>query len=87
MKEFIHSFESNVPEQCKVTFVSSGSKGGDAGHGGFASIIFSENGSDINMQVELTFSNGEKKCLEDLKEIRLTVCAAAPGRSKLTVKK
>jgi len=74
MKEFECKFTPNMPEQCVVSFVSTGSKGGDAGHGGNASLVFSENGSDMNIQADLTFNNGDKKTFDDLANISLTVC-------------
>lgn len=74
MKCFEHKFTPSMPEQCAISLISTGSKGGDAGHGGNASLVFSENGSDLNIQVDLTFTNGEKQTFEDLKDISLTVC-------------
>lgn len=74
MKQFDYQFTPNMPEQCSVSFSSTGSKGGDSGHGGNAALIFSENGSNMNIQVDLTFTNGEKKTFEDLANISLTVC-------------
>jgi hypothetical protein len=74
MKEFEYRFTPNMPEQCSVSFVSTGSKGGDSGYGGNASLILSENGSNMNIQADLNFTNGEKKTFEDLESISLTVC-------------
>ncbi len=74
MKEFACKFTPKIPEQCAVSFVSSGSQGGDSGHGGNASLTFSENGSRMDIQVDLAFNNGDKETFRDLSEIRLTVC-------------
>ncbi len=74
MKEFACKFTPNMPEQCTVSFISTGSKGGDSGHGGNASLIFSENGSSMDIQVDLNFTNGEKKTFNGLSEICLTAC-------------
>jgi len=41
MKEFSFTFEPNIPEQVKVSFISTGSQGGDAGHGGEAVLLLS----------------------------------------------
>lgn len=74
MKEFVCKFTPHMPEQCAVSFVSTGSKGGDSGHGGNASLIFSENGSSMDIQVDLTFTNGDTQSFRDLSQINLTVC-------------
>ncbi|MDD2462497.1 MAG: hypothetical protein PHI97_00705 [Desulfobulbus sp.] len=72
MKEFNDTFFPELPEQCKVSFTSTGLMGGDSGHGANASLVFSENGSNMNIQVDLYFQNGNQESFSDLKEISIT---------------
>ena len=57
MKPMDFTFEADMPEQPNLTFVSSGSKGGDAGHGGGAFIRLSMphggNGFAINAVTDM----------------------------------
>jgi len=75
MKEFDHTFHPNIPEQATVRFCSTGSKGGDAGHGGDASIVFLESGSNLNLQVDLKFTDGKKMSFNNgISELSITTC-------------
>jgi|GEM_PF-6219391 len=75
MKEFDYTFHPNAPEQATVRFCSTGSKGGDAGHGGNASIVFSESGSDLNLQVDLKFTDGKELSFDmGISELSITTC-------------
>lgn len=45
MKEFEFKYEGITPEQLDLEFYTNGSQGGDGGHGGYASLILSNNKS------------------------------------------
>lgn len=73
MKEFHHEVTAQIPEQIDVEFSTTGSCGGDAGHGGDASITFKmENGgSGFTLLVSTDHDSFQ---LDDVRKLTLVTC-------------
>ena len=72
MKQTDFRFDPTFPEQPILEFLSTGSCGGDAGHGGFSVLTLSAK-SGNGFLVSVTDANGETAQVDDASKIMISI--------------
>ena len=72
MDRFEYRYTAKIPEQTDISFSSTGSQGGDSGHGGQARLTFSMENGGVGFGVRFHTDN-EATHLEEVRKIEISV--------------